>query len=549
MNPSGTAVPHAARPTLYRNGSIYSAADPFATAMLVDGGTVAWVGTEYAASSIADDKMTIVDLDGALVTPGFVDSHVHVTETGMALSSLDLSGIRSMAELLTVVEQTARGTAGMVLGFGWDESSWPERRYPTAAELDAASGGGSVYLARVDLHAAVVSGTLAASLRLQEVEGWDNGFVVGQAHELVRQASRQLTQQQRCGLQEVALAHAASRGVVAVAEMAAPHLVPVEDLRLLLGLDGTPPERHRPQVLPYWGQVVGSAEQARTAAEPFEGRLLGLAGDLNVDGSIGSHTAALRVGYLDAAEERGTLFLDAERVGAHVCAATQVGLQAGFHVIGDRGLDTVISGFRLAEAELGPERLRAAGHRLEHAELIDDDGVAALLFYGMTVSMQPGFDAAWGRPGGMYDQRLGERAGTMNRIGTLVSSGVPVALGSDSPVVPIDPWAAVKACIQHNSAPERISARAAFIAHTRGGWRAARSADPMLGQLAPGTPASFAVWEVEQLMVQTPDDRVQSWSTDPRAGTPLLPALDTSTLPRCLRTVHQGHELYDDGSL
>lgn len=542
-------MPHGARPTLYRNGSIYSAADPFATAMLVDGGTVAWVGTEHAASSIADDKMTIVDLDGALVTPGFVDSHVHVTETGIALSSLDLSGIRSMAELLTVVEQTARGTAGMVLGFGWDESSWPERRYPTAAELDVASGGGSVYLARVDLHAAVVSGTLAASLRLQDVEGWDNGFVVGQAHELARQASRRLTQQQRCGLQAVALAHAASRGVVAVAEMAAPHLVPVEDLRLLLGLDGTPPERHRPQVLPYWGQVVGSPEQARTAAEPFEGRLLGLAGDLNVDGSIGSHTAALRVGYLDAAEERGTLFLDAERVAAHVCAATQVGLQAGFHVIGDRGLDTVISGFRLAEAELGPERLRAAGHRLEHAELIDDDGVAALLFYGMTVSMQPGFDAAWGRPGGMYDQRLGERAGTMNRIGTLVSSGVPVALGSDSPVVPIDPWAAVKACIQHNSAPERISARAAFIAHTRGGWRAAKSADPMLGQLAPGTPASFAVWEVEQLMVQTPDDRVQSWSTDPRAGTPLLPALDTSTLPRCLRTVHQGHELYDDGSL
>lgn len=542
-------MPHAARPTLYRNGSIYSAADPFATAMLVDGGTVAWVGTEHAASSIADDKMTIVDLDGALVTPGFVDSHVHVTETGIALSSLDLSGIRSMSELLTVVEQTARGTAGMVLGFGWDESSWPERRYPTAAELDAASGGGSVYLARVDLHAAVVSGTLAASLRLQDVDGWDNGFVVGQAHELVRQASRRLTQQQRCGLQEVALAHAASRGVVAVAEMAAPHLVPVEDLRLLLGLDGTPSERHRPQILPYWGQVVGSLEQARTAAEPFEGRLLGLAGDLNVDGSIGSHTAALRSGYLDAANERGTLFLDAERVAAHVSAATQVGLQAGFHVIGDRGLDTVISGFRLAEAELGPERLRAAGHRLEHAELIDDDGVAALLFYGMTVSMQPGFDAAWGRPGGMYDQRLGERAGTMNRIGTLVSSGVPVALGSDSPVVPIDPWAAVKACIQHNSAAERISARAAFISHTRGGWRAARSADPMLGQLASGTAASFAVWEVEQLMVQTPDDRVQSWSTDPRAGTPLLPALDTSTLPRCLRTVHQGHELYDDGSL
>ncbi|MER2137508.1 MAG: amidohydrolase, partial [Arthrobacter sp.] len=62
--------------TLYRNGSVYSSADPFATAMLVDGGTVAWVGSEQAATSIQDEKMRVVDLQGALAAPGFVDSHV-----------------------------------------------------------------------------------------------------------------------------------------------------------------------------------------------------------------------------------------------------------------------------------------------------------------------------------------------------------------------------------------------------------------------------------------------------------------------------------------
>lgn len=66
----------------------------------------------------------------------------------------------------------------------------------------------------------------------------------------------------------------------------------------------------------------------------------------------------------------------------------------------------------------------------------------------------------------------------------------------------------------------------------------------MLGQLAPGAPASFAVWEVEELMVQTPEAKGAAWSTDPRAGTPLLPALDTQHQPRCLLTVHNGTELY-----
>ncbi|MDQ1595798.1 MAG: hypothetical protein QOH40_2354, partial [Arthrobacter pascens] len=96
---SGTAGPGSSGVTLYRNGSVYTAADPFATAMLVDGGTVAWVGSEQAATSIADSSMDIVDLRGALVAPGFVDSHVHLTETGIALESLQLGAVRSAGQL------------------------------------------------------------------------------------------------------------------------------------------------------------------------------------------------------------------------------------------------------------------------------------------------------------------------------------------------------------------------------------------------------------------------------------------------------------------
>lgn len=531
--------------TLYRNGSVYSAADPFATAMLVDGDTVAWIGSEHAATSIQDDKMDVVDLHGALVAPGFVDSHVHVTELGLALTSLDLSGVRSLTELLDAVAGAAAAQPdGLISGSGWDESAWPERVFPTAAQLDAASGNRPVYLARADVHGAVVSGTLAAALGLPGYDGWEDGFVVRQAHEVARSASRRLDMAQRAHYQTAALRHAAASGMVAVTEMAAPHIAPPEDLRQLLGLEGSLGEEPLPQVLPYWGQLVQTEAELKTLVDLFEGRLLGLAGDLNMDGSIGARTAALREPYTDAADTTGTRYLTAEQAGRHLELTTRAGLQGGFHVIGDAGMDAVIGGLRAAARELGESTVRAAHHRLEHAELVDDDAVQELVRFGVSLSMQPGFDAAWGGPDGLYAQRLGARSGTMNRFASLLSAGVPVSLGSDAPVTRLQPWAAVRAAVMHSNPAERISARAAFIGSTRAGWRTAGERNFMLGQLAPGAPASFAVWEVEELMVQTPDANVSSWSTDPRAGTPLLPALDTGSDPRCLQTVHHGVELY-----
>jgi hypothetical protein len=102
----------------------------------------------------------------------------------------------------------------------------------------------------------------------------------------------------------------------------------------------------------------------------------------------------------------------------------------------------------------------------------------------------------------------------------------------------------VRAAAFHHDPAQRLSARAAFAAHTRGGWRAVGRDDA--GVLVPGAPASYAVWEVDELVVQAPDDRIQAWSTDPRSGTPGLPDLTPGVAaPRCLRTVVRGRTVFD----
>ena len=440
-----------------------------------------------------------------------------------------------------------------MLGHGWDETLWADSALPTREELERAAGGRQVYLSRVDAHSALVSSSLAAAAGLPAAGGDDtDGSGAGSqvkraAHTAARLAARRLPAAALRGYQRRALAEAAANGYVALAEMAAPHIGSIEDLRLAAAWNTGPDAV--PEILPYWGELAGSAEHAQSILAGLGVPVLGLAGDLNIDGSIGSRTAALREDYSDAAGERGSLYLSTAEAAAHLAACSLLGIQAGFHVIGDAGLDAALDALDQAAADVGEQKVRAAGHRLEHVELADAESIRRLANYSVTVSAQPGFDAAWGTADGLYQQRLGSRRGGMNPFASFYAAGVPICFGSDSPVTPLRPWSSVRACLQHNNPAERISARAAFLGHTRAGWRAARYRNPMAGQLVPGAPASFAVWEVEELMVQVADGRVQSWSTDPRARTPLLPALDTGSEPVCLQTVRDGRELFASGSL
>ncbi|HSA48769.1 MAG TPA: amidohydrolase family protein, partial [Yinghuangia sp.] len=270
----------------------------------------------------------------------------------------------------------------------------------------------------------------------------------------------------------------------------------------------------------------------------------GLAGDLFADGSIGSHTACLHASYEDRPEGRGLAHLSPEQVAAHLLACTEAGVQAGFHAIGDAAVDAVVAGVRAAADRFGAAAVRALRHRIEHAEMISADAVAAFAEFGLFASVQPAFDAAWGGPDGMYVRRLGkERAARMNPFADLNRAGVPLAFGSDAPVTPLDPWGTVRAAAFHRTEEQRISVRAAFTAHTRGGHRALGRDDE--GVLVPGAPATYAVWRTGELTVQAPDRRVSAWSTDPSSGTPGLPDVSPGQdLPVCVRTVVRGRTVY-----
>jgi predicted amidohydrolase YtcJ len=493
--------------TLYHNGRIYPNATGSGSALMTDDAGITWLGDEPPGRA---DRS--VDLDGALVAPAFVDAHVHATAAGLSLTGLDLSRTTSLREALDRVEQHSRAGRGRpVLGHGWDDTGWPEHRPPTRAELDRAAYGGAVYLARVDSHSATVSSALlAATSSVEFLSGFrSDGWLTGDAHHAVRQvAFGGLGVTQVRDAQRAALRHAASLGIACMHEMAGPYVSGADDLAGLLALAATEPG---PDVIGYWGELFGIDTARELGAA-------GAAGDLFCDGSLGSHTAALSSPYADAPGTTGELNIGVEEITEHVRRCTEAGLQAGFHAIGDAAVETILD----AVERLGPRA--GVGHRIEHAEMVRfPERLAAV---GLSASMQPGFDAAWGGADGMYADRLGaERAVGLNRFADLAAAGVPLAFGSDAPVTPINPWAAVRAAAYPHVPAAAISPRAAFAAHTQGGWRAARRDDG--GVLRPGASATFAVWQAAEY------------------GDDGLPDLSPgAALPTCLRTVVRGETVF-----
>ncbi|HEX7745700.1 MAG TPA: amidohydrolase family protein [Micromonosporaceae bacterium] len=515
--------------TLYRGGHLYCPADPSATALLVRDGRIAWLG----ADADAPPANRVVDLEGALVTPAFVDSHVHCTDTGLALSGLDLSGTRSAAEVLDAVSAFAAAlpAEAVVLGHGWDESAWADQRPPDAAELDRAAGGRRVYLSQASIHSALCSAALlAADPEITRTPGYDeSGWLRREAHHAVRAiALGSVSTAQRTAAQRVALRRAAALGIAAVHECGGPGTSDENDFTSVLSMSGD----GLPEVYGYWGELMGAAKARELGA-------VGAGGDLYADGALGSQTAHLSGSYRDG-EGCGHGYVTGDQVREHLLDCAAYGMQGGFHAIGDAAITTVLTGFAQAARAVGMERLRAARHRIEHAEIMTKRLIAGFVEFGIVASMQPAFDRLWGGEHQMYAQRLGvARSLQSNPMGAMHGVGVALAFGSDSPVTPLDPWGSVRAAVSHFNPAHRMSVRAAFAAHTRGGWRAAHLDGE--GSLVPGAPATFAIWDTPAGVDRGLPVLV---SADPDRQGPQ----DPTPLPVCRRTVLRGELIFEEGT-
>lgn len=502
--------------TLYRNGVVHRGGPGApATALAVEAGRLAWVGDDDGAAAY-DGADEVVDLAGRLVTPGFVDAHVHTVGTGQQVEGLDLSVARSRERALDLLagHAAAHPADDVVLGSGWDETGWPGRTPPTADEIERAAPGRAVHLLRVDCHSVLVSHTLLdrvpADLDGRLGDGWlaraAKQHALGLLDELVGP-------EQRLGSARTAMREQVRHGVGAVHENAAPHIGPEWELALV--------RRAAAEVgvhlTAYWGELCAWDAVERLGVD-------GLAGDLSADGSIGSRTACFHEPYDDAPGHAGHTYLTAEQVAEHVVGCTERGVQAGFHCIGDAGIDAVAEGFARAAEKVGDAAVRDARHRVEHLELPTRESLRTLARLQVVVSAQPVFDALWGGPDGAYAGRLGERWRLMNPLADIDAAPLALAFGSDTPVTPVGPWQAVRAAVHHRTPGQGIPAETALRAHTRGGWQAARIDDA--GHLDPGMRATFAVWDTDRF----PD---------------LLPG---SGLPRCLRTVVEGRTVFQEDS-
>lgn len=519
--------------TLYRNGVVHSAADPFAEAVLVVDGQVAWLGADDAADRHARDVQEVVDLDGALVTPGFVDAHAHLLRTGVALAAVDLSRALGPADVLAAV-QAAAPAGGAVVGHGWDDTGWTDRTRPSPEQLARAAGGRPVLVVHADQETAWGSADVLAALELAP-DAALTGVAVGRALEVVHAAADGDT------LRAAALASAAAAGIVAVHEHSSVALDSRAGLAAVLAATRDPGSG-LPAVVGYRAELCETVDDARELIEEIPG-LTGIGGDLAADGTLRARTAALRQHYAGS-EDSGKLLLTAEQVANHVASVVRAGRQPGFRVAGDRALDEVLIGVRAAADVEGVAAVHGAGLRLEGLGLVDAAALAALVLLGARAAVLP---AQVVRHHDVHLRALGAaRLSALLPLADLAGAGVPTAFGSGSPSTPFDPWAAVAAAVLNPEEGQRISARAAVRAHTRAGWRLAGSDGTGAGEIRLGAPADLAIWRTGPLGVQAPEGRLSAWSTDARAGTPQLPLLGPDLpRPQCVRTIRAGRVIFD----
>lgn len=434
-------------------------------ALVIEAGRIARLGgSEDLKAYAAERAIPVVDLAGRVALPAAIDTHFHLTLTGMHLTSVDFSACRSVDDILQILrEHAAAGSADRwLVGKGLEEFNLAEQRPPSAQELDRVCASIPVFIEDRGHHYIIVNSLAFTRLGLQPgspgVRTLPDGHTIsGQLMEQVMGSARRallsfMDADQRREILFQGAAYAARCGITTLHAIEGGPASGDHDIPLLYELKDRLPVR----VKVYWCTDDLAAVAARGE------RAFG--GDILLDGNLGARTAALCEPYADAPAHRGELYYTQEHVNQLVAAASRAGLQIGFHAIGDRSIEQALLAFEAAASRPLPiDR----PFRLDHFGVPTPAQIARAADLGVVIATQPPFPFRRSRPGGVYESRLGAtRVRRAYPLRELLDAGLLVTGGSDSSVMPADYMLGLHSAVNHPHADQRLSPLEALQLYT-----------------------------------------------------------------------------------
>jgi len=438
----------------------------------------------------------IVDAHGQTLLPGLIDAHGHVTDLGFSALHLNLVGTSSLGDLKERLRSyaAAHPNTRWLIGFGWNQELWPEKRFPTAADLDAVVPERPVVLERVDGHAVVAN---SAAMRTAGVTAQtpapsggriESGLFVDNARGLIDKAIPTPTQadldQALAKAQDILLGF----GVTGVGSMST-SLADWEAFRRA-GEAG----RLNVRLLSYLLGVESMKAVPSPTGWMYGDRLRAVGIKFFADGALGSRGAWLKQPYADRPDTRGLQFHSDAEIRALTNQAAAAGFQTATHAIGDAANAQIIATYeQLHQRYPGDRRWR-----IEHFQIVDPADIRRLAPAGIIASMQPTHQTSDRL---MAEERLGpNRLAGAYAWQSVLKSGARLAFGTDFPVESPNPFPGLSAAISRqdvNGQPpggwmpsERLSLGQALQAYTRGSAYAG-FADDRIGALEPGKWADF----------------------------------------------------------
>ena len=476
-------------------GRIFTAGSerPWARGLAVRGERLVAIGTDARVEAWSGRRTRVVDLNGRIVVPGFVDAHAHMAESAGERGWIRLDGTRDLADAIERLRRAAAAAprGDWVIGIDWDESKWPERRFLEREDLDRASTDHRVVARRVDCHmGSLNSRSLEAASNLAAERGFEVDRSGRPTGVLKEDAFARF--HARFEGNEPAI----ERGLPAVARMA--HRLGITSIHDVVGLAQWRAYQ-RVHLRGHLRLRVYAMARHDLLAPLIDGGLRTGFGDtwlrlgaikIFSDGSLGAHTAALRDPYADRPGEQGVLVHSPSDLQDLLERAHRAGFQTATHAIGDAAIRLVVESL---EAIQDAEPRDDARHRIEHYELPDDDVLRRTKAAHLIASCQPNFVGQWSAPGDLYETRLGRsRVGRNNPYHQVVRRRIPLCFGSDG--MPYGPLYGIHWAVNGPFPDQRISAEDAFRAYTVGGAYAAMGRDGA-GSLHPDAPADFVVLE------------------------------------------------------